>query len=141
VAKRLVLLSMEKAAAESLVRTLAANDGTHRPAMALPKSCNVEWVIAAPTLACRCAISETSGRGRRSRRQRVDGSGWTKTRHFGWWVHAACGKVSRLVVDRFIPNLTNGSYDLLPEILNDPDRTPNDIRRFGDPDENWRTKR
>ncbi len=66
---------------------------------------NVEWMIARPMNHCRC-----TGHGKNRQ------WGWTKTRRFGWWVHANCNRVSRLVMLNFVTNLLNGHNDILPEL-------------------------
>jgi hypothetical protein len=135
---RLVLLRFgNNAEAENFVKEMFSEGG-----IGLSSHTRVEWVLAQPTKPCTCNIAQQPGR--KSRRKRTEGSGFTKTRHFGWWVHAACRRPSKLVIDRFTRNLTNGHYDLLPEILAETDMhpvdipQPNDTRQF---DENWRTKR
>lgn len=100
----------------------------------------VEWVAGIPTKTCECNVQQSSGRRRTRRSVRKEGEGFTKGRRFGWWVHAACGKVMAPFSRAFTRNMINGSYDLLPEILSDldPDRKPNDNREW---DDNFRTKR
>jgi hypothetical protein len=137
-AKRLVLLSMEQQDAENFVQSMCDPELENGTVQLAVGPATVEWVIAQPTLPCTCHIAEERKRGRRG--SRVDRSSFTKTRHLGWWVHVPCKKVSRLVIERFTALLTNGHYDLLPEILG-VDAEPNDMRRFHDWDASMRSKR
>lgn len=134
---RLVLLSFDSNAdAELIVRQL--QDGG-----VLPGDPTVEWVLGKPTRSCECALkADPVARRKRRGVGRTSKDAFTKGRKLGWWLHAACGRPTRMVVERFTTNLTNGHYDLLPEILGDPERVPNDTRMYaGDWVENQRTRR
>lgn len=73
----------------------------------------LEAFLARPTLACACK----HGLGIRSQQYKAV-AGFGKTPKFGWWVHAACGRPTKMVVDRFISNLTiSGGNNLLHQIL------------------------
>jgi hypothetical protein len=142
--RRLVLLSMTTDDAEQFAKEWAEGD-TAIDYAPLSKA-QIEWVIAEPTVACECSqVAEYTGRRRRKNNgSRKSSDGFTKTQHFGWWVHANCGRVTRLVKEHYVSGLTNGAYDLLPEILDMPDATPNDLRSWPAGDivaENARTKR
>jgi hypothetical protein len=127
---RLVLLSFpSNKAADAFVRMAVENEGTAINTV-LPSSATVEWVAARPTRPCECAVKLPSGRNvRRGRRTKGHTDGWHMGRHYGWWLHQ-CGRVSRMAIDRFAINMIGGNYDLLPEILGDPEREPNDMRQF-----------
>jgi hypothetical protein len=139
---RLVLLRFDSNEAAELFARVLSDPETNGPGMDvndLLYGVKPEWVIGMPTKACECAQTRPSKRQRGGHKV----EGWTKGKTYGWWIHPVkgCGRVSRLVLERFIPNLTNGAYDLLPEILDEPDRIPNDMRRFHDTYENVRTRR
>jgi len=139
---RLVLLSFkDNAEAERLAQNLTENEGDI--STVIPCTAHIEWVIAQPTKACQCGLSEQPVKRSRRRKglNRTSADAFSKGRRFGWWCHATCHRVSRGVLERFVANLTNGNYDLLPEILDDPERVPNDMRRFHDFMPNIRSKR
>jgi hypothetical protein len=142
-AKRAVLLTMNQRDAELFVKALEGkfDDFTGGDFETVLAHTKVEWVVAVPTVPCTCAAQPQARRkARRSGVNRTSVDAFTKTEHFGWWVHAirGCRKPYRMVIEKFTTNMTNGSYDLLPEILGDPNREPNDNRRW---DEAWRSKR
>lgn len=124
-AGRLVLLSFEDyKEGEAFTRKVTSGDG--------PQA-TVEWVIARPTAPCKCARTQavTKRRIRQTRRDRGStDDGFTMRQDWGWWVHAKCLKPAKMVVDRFTTNLAGGSHDLLPKILGEPNRVPNDLRKF-----------
>lgn len=127
---RLVLLRFkDNAEAEFVVRHLVEN-AEQGISTALPSTATVEWVVAQPVSHCQCNI--VASPKRRSRRARAGNEGFSKSLHYGWWVHPLCRRVSKMVKERFTAHMTNGAYDLLPEILGDPNRVPNDQRQFMD---------
>lgn len=132
---RLVLLSIpENALAERLVRGMIESPDI---AHVVPSSATVEWVAARPTDPCDCAMkADPVARRRRRASSRTGKDAFTKGRRFGWWLHAACKKPTRLVIERFAVNMIGGNYDLTPEILGDLSLTPNDLRQFPG-GENW----
>jgi len=140
---RLVLLSFkDNSEAEEFARGIALT-GTVSCDIGGTKKADVEWVIAQPTKACQCGLSEQPVKRSRRRKgiNRTSADAFSKGSRFGWWCHATCHRVSKGVLERFVANLTNGSYDLLPEILDDSERVPNDMRRFHDFMPNVRSKR
>lgn len=119
---RLVLLSFkDNGAAEEFVRQAVSPDG-----IGLSSDTHVEWIIARPVSHCQC---DMPGPKQPARKLRKKGEGWTQGKRFGWWLHPACGRVSKMVKERFVAHLTNGYFDLLPEILGTDDE-PNDVRRY-----------
>lgn len=65
----------------------------------------LEAIVAKPSNPCTCTSSKHVNRG----------GGYTKTKKFGWWVHAACAKPEMRVIQDFIKNMILSSgNDLLP---------------------------
>lgn len=71
-------------------------------------------VVAVPTKACQCGIVEDTGRRRRRSKRE---SGWTRSKHYGWWICGHCNKPSRPVITHWITGMLHGANDLLDEIL------------------------
>lgn len=116
---RLVLLSFkDNTAAESFVKILwqmqESDSGTADPLVSaiLAAHSKTEWMVARPMNYCRCG-----GKGSRNHKM-----AYTKTKRFGWWVHAGCNRVSIMVMQKFVKNMLNGSNDLLPELV--PEEKP-----------------
>lgn len=145
---RLVLLSFaNNAEAERFVREMEPGTATDEYPETIGEAvwhATVEWVVARPTNPCNCAMAPagSDARKRRRRLSRTSRDAFTKGKRFGWWLHAACKRPTRLVIEKFATNMTNGAYDLMPEIIGDG-REPNDLRRYpgGDTWENIRTRR
>lgn len=119
---RVVILSFENnAAANKFVKDLNASQNSDEVAsskvaemglIAMSYS-KLEALLARPTLACEC----TKGLGIRSQQYKAV-AGFGKTTKFGWWVHSACKRPTKLVVDRFIHNLIiSGGNNLLQQVL------------------------
>ena len=112
---RLLLLSVkDNDAAEAIIKLVLQSDDVHKEGWGdhvaelgtlISAYSKLEWVVARPMNYCKC------GPGVHKNRQ----MGWTKTRHFGWWVHTKCNRVSKGVMQKFVTNMLNGSNDLLPE--------------------------
>lgn len=124
---RVVILSFENnAAANKFVKDINAlqNDGASpgaqvdkdeilRVGLLAATYSKLEALLARPTLACEC----TKGLGIRSQQYKAV-AGFGKTAKFGWWVHAACGRPTKMVVDNWIKNLIiSGGNNLLGQIL------------------------
>jgi hypothetical protein len=132
-AGRLVLLSFPNYKEGEEFARQVASGGVLGGTPVMPVNATVEWVAARPTVACKCAQTKavSKRRIRNSRRDRNStDNGYTMRVDWGWWIHAKCMKPARLVVEHFATNMIGGSYDLLPKILDDPDRKPNDLRKF-----------
>lgn len=138
---RLVLLSFaNNAEAENFARHAVQNNGTAINTI-VPSSAKVEWVCGMPTRSCECSQQAAATKRRRRNRGGTSSDGYRKGTTFGWWVHANCGRVSRMVLERFITYKLTDAYDLLPTILGDPDRVPNDSRQYGYQVDRGKTKR
>ncbi len=125
---RLVLLSFKSNEEAEILARIVCDPEAYVDVPDLLVNAEVEWVIGRPVNACECSQTRKAP-GRRGKKVT---SGWTKGQKYGWWIHPVkgCGRVSRLVLERFVANLTGGAYDLLPEILDEPERVPNDPRKF-----------
>jgi hypothetical protein len=75
----------------------------------------IEWMLAQPKNWCRCTGKRSSG----------NKFGYSKTKRFGWWVHATCNRPTKMVVQKFIGNLMNGHHDILDELR--PQETPEEM--------------
>lgn len=73
-----------------------------------PAGVQVAAVYARPTKFCTC----TTGFGMKQKQGKMAG-GFTRTRKYGWWVHAVCGKPTQMWTENFQMNLINAK-DLLP---------------------------
>jgi hypothetical protein len=120
-ARTILLTIKDNAAAEAFVKTVdeAQQDpSVWRPddpiwgeiVRVLVADAKLDAVVARPTAACNCT-------GTQKKRGRIKPLGdYTRTPHFGWWVHAGCRKPDRLIVRRFIRNMLGGYTNLLPEL-------------------------
>jgi len=116
-ARALLLTFKDNDAAEAFVKLILASDNiqkddadgwrAHVTELGVLASAysKVEWMVAQPTVWCKCRI----GRGR--------SRGWTKTKKFGWFVHDQCNRVSYYVVRDFVKNHRQGEHDLIPGLI------------------------
>jgi hypothetical protein len=128
--KRIVLLEMDKEAAEAFVRSMTKND---TPAF-VPvdrQECTVQAVVAKPVVWCKCDVGPAQTRGQRRRTLARRESGWSRGKALGWWICAKCKKPSKAMVLHFVTAMLAGANDLLPQIL-DESATPLT------PSERWR---
>jgi hypothetical protein len=116
-ARAIILSFKDNAAAEKFIRDLddAVSEENASPSISLTNEAGmlaaafgtVEAMVARPTIACHC----TKGLGLHGSK----GTGYTKTKLFGWWIHAECKKPSPPLIHNFIRNMIVGvGNDLVP---------------------------
>jgi hypothetical protein len=117
-ARAVLLTFRDNQAAEAFVKKLwaeqdpfASGEQYTEVGFLAASSAKIEWMLAQPLAACKCSGKRVSG----------NKFGYKKTKRFGWWVHAACNKPTKLIIRTFIENLKNGHNDILPELFpNEP---------------------
>lgn len=134
-AKRIVLLEMEKEAAERFVRTVVATSEVstydRESEHEFGFEATVQAVVAKPQVWCKCDIGPAQTRSQRRKTLAKRDSGWSRGKSLGWWLCAKCRKPSKAMVVHFVTTMLAGCNDLLPQIL-DESATPLT------PSERWR---
>ena len=124
-ARAVILHFEDNEAAERFVRETSASGGI--PIISNDPNlyseyvyARVEAVVAVPTKWCRCRtvqpVSRSAAR-RQARKARIEGTGWTRGKKYGWWLCGTCHKPSKPVCTHWYSGMLNGANDLLKPIL------------------------